>query len=355
MRVVVTGAAGFIGSQLAESLVDRGHQVVGVDALTSYYHPAMKQRNIRALLERERFTFLARDLRKCDVETLVSGVDVVFHLAGQPGVRPSWQNGFRKYTEHNVLVTQRLLEACRRTSITRFVYASSSSIYGNAPTYPTREDALPAPYSPYGVTKLAAEHLCGLYAANYGIPTTSLRYFTVYGPRQRPDMGINRFIEAALDGACVTVYGDGEQIRDFTFVSDVVRATMSAGDATHLEPGTVMNIAGGSPCTVNELLQMITKHTGREIEIRRLPTQSGDVEVTGGDITRARELLGWAPSVPLSVGVEAQVDWHRTIRTHQAMPHLLTQRAPSHLEVTEADAATDERVPEVVGAGESAQ
>jgi nucleoside-diphosphate-sugar epimerase len=282
-----------------------------------YYDPVQKQQNIQPLLTNDRFRFLARDLRRCNLDSIVSDVDVVFHLAGQPGVRPSWERGFREYVEQNVLVTQRMLEACRTQSIRRFVYASSSSLYGNAGSYPTREDALPAPHSPYGVTKLAGEHLCGLYAANYGIPTTSLRYFTVYGPRQRPDMGINKFINAALDGKPVVVFGDGEQIRDFTYVGDVVSATVRAGEATDLEPGAVMNVAGGSACTVNELLHLIAQKIGSAVDTEYGEPQAGDVDRTGGDITRAGQLLGWAPRVALATGIAEQVAWHRRNRDRQ--------------------------------------
>src|SRR3954471_15585585 len=266
MHVLVTGAAGFIGSHLVERLLGAGHTVVGVDALTPYYDPAQKQRNIATVLDNDRLRFLVRDLGRSDLSPILEDVEVVFHLAGQPGVRPSWERGFGDYLDQNVLVTQRLLEACKERSLRRFVYASSSSVYGNAPRYPTDEDCLPAPHSPYGVTKLAAEHLCGLYAANFGIPTTSLRYFTVYGPRQRPDMGINKFINAALDGKPLVVFGDGEQIRDFTYVADVVSATVRAGEATDIPPGAVMNIAGGSACTVNELLHLIAQKIGSAVD-----------------------------------------------------------------------------------------
>src|SRR3954469_22853118 len=314
MHVLVTGAAGFIGSHLVERLLGAGHTVVGVDALTPYYDPAQKQRNIATVLGNDRFRFLARNLGRADLDPILEDVEVVFHLAGQPGVRPSWERGFGDYLDQNVMVTQRLLEACKERSLRRFVYASSSSVYGNAPRYPTNEDCLPAPHSPYGVTKLAAEHLCGLYAANFGVPTTSLRYFTVYGPRQRPDMGINKFINAALDGKPLTIFGDGEQVRDFTFVSDVVAATARAGDAVDLPMGTVMNVAGGSACTVNELLALIAKGVGTGIEIDYIHKQAGDVEQTGGSIERANGLLGWNPRVSLRQGIAEQIEWHRNVR-----------------------------------------
>src|SRR3954468_4935499 len=310
MRTLVTGTAGFIGSHLSEALLDAGHEVVGVDAITPYYETTAKWANLQGLLQARGFTFIHRDLRRSDLDSLVRGTDVVFHLAGQPGVRPSWENGFGAYAEHNVIATQRLLEACRHVSIERFVYASSSSVYGNAAAYPTREDDLPAPHSPYGVTKLAGEHLCALYAANYGLPTTMLRYFTVFGPRQRPDMGINRFIEAAIAGKPLPLYGDGQQIRDFTYVADVVDATARAGMATDLAPGTVLNIAGGSATTVNELIELIATKVGRDVQIERKPPQAGDVQATGGSIAQARSLLGWTPRVGLADGVALQAAWH---------------------------------------------
>src|SRR4051812_1713803 len=310
MRALVTGTAGFIGSHLSEALLDAGHEVIGVDAITPYYDTTAKWANLQGLLKARRFTFIQRDLRRSNLDSLVRGMDVVFHLAGQPGVRPSWENGFGAYAEHNVIATQRLLEACRHVSIERFVYASSSSVYGNAAAYPTREDDLPAPHSPYGVTKLAGEHLCALYAANYGLPATMLRYFTFYGPRQRPDMGIHRFIESAINGDPLPLYGDGQQVRDFTYVGDVVDATAKAGMATELAPGTVLNIAGGSATTVNELIELISTKVGCDVNIERKPPQAGDVQATGGSVARARSLLGWAPRVGLADGVALQAAWH---------------------------------------------
>ncbi len=313
MRAVVTGAAGFIGSHLAEALLGRGHEVRAVDCLTPYYEAASKSANLEHLVPYSAFELVETDLRSGDLEPLLDGVDVVFHLAGQPGVRLSWSSGFADYVGHNVLTTQRLLEAAKETDVSRFVFASSSSVYGNAPAYPTGEDELPRPHSPYGVTKLAAEHLCSLYGANYGLPTVALRYFTVYGPRQRPDMAFFRFLDAACEDKPLPLYGTGEQVRDFTFVGDVVDATIAAATA-ELEPGAVLNVAGGSSTTVNALLALLEELVGSALRIERLPEQAGDVAVTGGAIDRARDLLGWTPRVSLPAGLAAQLAWQREIR-----------------------------------------
>ena len=252
MNVVVTGAAGFVGSHLSETLCDQGHTVLGIDCLTDYYDPTEKRRNLSGLRERPGFTFVESDLRTADLSSLLDGASVVFHQAGQPGVRKSWSTGFNDYAEHNVKATQRLLEAAKAVGTPRFVYASSSSVYGNALTYPVVESDLPMPFSQYGVTKLAAEHLCALYAANWGVPTVSLRYFTVYGPRQRPDMAMRRLADAAVFGLPFSLFGDGRQVRDFTFVADVVRANLAAWTAD-VPPGTVVNIAGGSNAEMSEV------------------------------------------------------------------------------------------------------
>lgn len=308
MRVVVTGCAGFIGSHLAEAALQAGDTVLGIDALTDYYGVALKQANLAVLREHDGFRFVEADLQTVELQALLDGAEVVYHIAGQPGVRLSWSAGFPDYVGHNILATQRLLEAARTTRPSRVVYASSSSVYGNAATYPTDETALPQPHSPYGVTKLAAEHLCGLYAANWGVPTTALRYFTVYGPRQRPDMGMHLFLAAALTSRALPVFGDGEQVRDFTYVGDVVAANLAAGRAD-LRPGTVLNVAGGGAVTVNALVAMLGDITGRHLEIEHLPEQPGDVRATGGAIDLARELLQWAPSVALATGLRAQYAW----------------------------------------------
>ena len=307
---LVTGCAGFIGSHLTEALLARGDHVRGVDAFTPYYEPDRKRRNLAPSLAHDGFELVEADLRRDPVEELLDGVEVVYHLAAQPGVRVSWSDGFPTYVEHNVLATQRLLESLRERAVRRVVYASSSSVYGNAARYPTSEDDLPRPHSPYGVTKLAAEHLCGLYAENYGIPTVSLRYFTVYGPRQRPDMGFSRFLAAIREHRPLPVYGDGEQVRDFTFVSDVVAATIAAG-AADVAPGAVFNVAGGSETTVNALLALLGELVGGPCPVERLPAQPGDVRRTGGAIDRARALLGWSPTVSLREGLTRQLEWSR--------------------------------------------
>jgi nucleoside-diphosphate-sugar epimerase len=313
VRALVTGAAGFIGSHLAQRLVDEGHTVRGVDCFTPYYPESDKRANLERLQSSPGFTLEEADLRTADLGPLLEGVDAVFHQSAQPGVRLSWSEGFALYVEHNVLATQRLLEAVRDHSVSRLVFASSSSVYGNAPTYPTSESDLPRPYSPYGVTKLAAEHLCLLYAGNWGIPAVCLRYFTVYGPRQRPDMATHRLIEACLGGAPFPLFGDGSQIRDFTYVEDVVSANVAAATAD-VAPGTVVNVAGGSSCTLAHLVALVGELAGREVPLDRRPGQAGDVERTGGSIEQARRALGWEPRVDLRTGVGRQLEWHRRRR-----------------------------------------
>lgn len=312
MRCLVTGTAGFIGSHVAARLVQDGHQVVGVDCFTDYYDPATKRRNLDALLASSNFEFVEVDLVHERIEPVVEGVDVVLHQAGQPGVRRSWSREFSVYTDNNVLATQRLLEAVRHVPLRRFIFASSSSVYGNAVRYPTSEQDLPEPHSPYGVTKLASEHLCGLYAANWGVPIVSLRYFTVYGARQRPDMAIHRLIESALGESTFILFGDGSQVRDFTHVSDVVEANLAAIDAD-VPPGTVINIAGGTSIDVSSLIGLVGEVVGSGVPVQRQAAQSGDVLRTGGSVERAITLLDWEPRVSLRAGLEDQVAWHRLL------------------------------------------
>jgi UDP-glucuronate 4-epimerase len=308
MKAMITGVAGFIGSTLAERVLANGDSVVGVDSLTDYYAPANKLANLAELRE-DSFQFIRGDLTSLPLSDLLGDVDVVFHLAGQPGVRRSWGSTFGTYTHANVNATQALLEACRaRTNVRRFVYSSSSSVYGDAERYPTFESDLPRPKSPYGVTKLAAEHLCNLYAQNFGVPTISLRYFTVYGPRQRPDMAFTRFIKAGLAGETIKVFGDGEQVRDFTYVADAVEANLRAAVAVS-EPGSIYNIGGGSSASVNHVLGELERILQRPLSVHRGEDALGDVRRTAGDTTRALEGLGWQPKVGLAHGLEEQVAW----------------------------------------------
>jgi len=308
MRALVTGAAGFIGSRLAARLLDDGDEVRGVDAFTPYYDPDAKHANLAPLTEREGFAFTEADLRSSPLEPLVEGVDVVFHLAAEPGVRASWGASFADYAGHNVLATQRLLEACRESS-PAFVMASSSSVYGEAERHPTPEDLLPRPVSPYGVTKLAAEALLTAYSANFGIRGVALRYFTVYGPGQRPDMAFHRFIRAALTDGTIEVFGDGEQTRDVTFVGDVVEATVAAARVAG-SPGPI-NVGGGSQVALNEVLGAIERITGRSFRIDRREAAPGDVRHTSADLSKARRVLGYEPKVGLEEGLRQEVDWLR--------------------------------------------
>jgi UDP-glucuronate 4-epimerase len=308
-HLVVTGVAGFIGSHLAEALLDLGQEVVGIDAFTDYYPSADKWANLDGLLDRPGFELRQLDLAAGEAGSCVDGATAVFHQAAQPGVRASWGPDFTSYVHHNVLATQRLLEACVQAGVPRLVVASSSSVYGDAPSYPTAEESTTRPVSPYGVTKLAVEHLCLAYAQPdvSSMAVALLRYFTVYGPRQRPDMGFRRFMEAALTDRPIVLYGDGEQTRDFTYVDDVVRANLLAMTAPI--KAEAINIGGGRRVTVNEALDLIGEATGRRLEIDRRPAPPGDVRHTGADGTRAEALLGYRPETDLATGLAAQAAW----------------------------------------------
>ena len=310
MKILVTGAAGFIGSTIAERLIADGHVVVGVDCFTPYYGRAIKEHNLLALRDHERFTFIEGDLNTLDLDHVLEGVEIVFHQAAQAGVLASWGASFSSYIDSNIRAMQRLLEAVRTHPVHRFVYASSSSIYGNTRDLPARETGMPAPVSPYGVTKLAGEHLCHLYATNFGIPTVSLRYFTVYGPRQRPDMGIHKFIRATLTDQPITIYGDGTQTRDFTYIDDIVEANIQAA-TRDLAVGSIYNIGGGSRISVNALVDLIADIAGKRAHVVHSEKQAGDAEHTAADLTAARRDLGFAPSVGHRDGITAEIAWLR--------------------------------------------
>ncbi len=309
MKTIVTGVAGFIGSHLAESLLGSGHEVVGIDAFVDYYPRASKETNLAVARDHAAFRFVEGRLQDLALEPLLDGAGQVFHLAAQAGVRASWGKEFALYTEHNVLATQRLLEAAVARGTPRLVYASSSSVYGECRTLPLHEDAPCRPVSPYGVTKLAAEHLTRLYERTHGLPTVSLRYFTAYGPRQRPDMAFHRFLRAALDGTPIRVFGDGEQTRDFTFVADVVAATRAAADSGR--PGCVYNVGGGERISVNAVLARIEGVTGRRLQVLREETQKGDMRDTFADTSAARQDLGFRSTVALDTGLAREWDWLR--------------------------------------------
>ncbi len=310
-KVLVTGVAGFIGSHLARRLVGRGTEVLGVDSFTDYYPREQKEANLRGLRGEALFDLVEADLATADLGPILEGVGSVCHLAAQAGVRASWGESFSIYLDCNVLPTQRLLEAVKETELGRFVYASSSSVYGETRDLPMREDGRTCPVSPYGVTKLAAEHLAVLYHRNYGVPTVSLRYFTVYGPGQRPDMAFHRFIRAALSGTPITVYGNGEQTRDFTFVEDIVEGTIRALDGG--PPGEVLNVGGGSRVTLNEAISAIEEEVGRPIDRRYEETARGDVTDTLADTSKVQSELGFRPQTPLREGLRRECEWMRNL------------------------------------------
>jgi nucleoside-diphosphate-sugar epimerase len=315
MKALVTGAAGFIGSNLSRTLAERGADVVGLDCFTDYYPRPLKDENVAKLTALPNFTLVESRIQDTDLGKLLDGVTHIFHLAAQAGVRKSWGRDFQTYTVNNVEATQVLLEACVGRPIERLVYASTSSVYGDAAEIPMREDARTQPVSPYGVTKLAAEHLCMLYFVNYQVPAVALRYFTVYGPGQRPDMGFNRFLKAAHTGQPITVYGDGEQTRDFTFVDDAVNATRLAGERG--VPGRVYNIGGGSRVSVNEVLRLVEQVVGKPVTIAREAPQKGDMRDTYADTSLAAADLGFKPATSLAEGLAAEYAWLQPMLTEQ--------------------------------------
>jgi nucleoside-diphosphate-sugar epimerase len=308
-RYLVTGAAGFIGSHLCERLLRDGHFVRGVDRFAPYYDRSVKQANLIASRKHDTFEFVEADLADADYKALLSKVDGVFHLAGQPGVRASWGDGFVDYVRDNVVATQRLFEALCRHGVPTVV-ASSSSVYGDAATLPVSEDEVGfRPVSPYGLTKLTVEHLARIYVAQRGIHVVALRYFTVYGPRQRPDMAFNRFVKSALAGRTLRVLGDGHQSRDFSYVTDVVDATIRALRAP---AGRIYNVGGGQPTSINDMLQTLELLLRRPVRTVREAVALGDVRHTWADTTRARSELGWEPTTELRVGLAAQLAWQRS-------------------------------------------
>ncbi|MFI5370089.1 MAG: NAD-dependent epimerase/dehydratase family protein [Candidatus Eisenbacteria bacterium] len=307
-HALVTGCAGFIGSHLTERLLADGVTVTGVDCFTDYYDPALKRGNLTAARSDPRFTLLELDLGAADLSVLPA-VTVVFHQAAQAGVRASWGVDFASYVHHNVLATQRLLERYRGAALERFVYASSSSVYGDAERYPTDEDMLPRPFSPYGVTKLAGEHLTLLYGRNFGMPVSALRYFTVYGPRQRPDMGFHRFCRAMLRGESLTIYGDGRQSRDFTFVADAVEANVRAWKRG--APQGVYNVGGGSQIELLEAIHILERALGARARLEHQPRQPGDPLRTRADATRIARDLDFRPHTGIEEGLAAEAAWAR--------------------------------------------
>lgn len=313
MKALVTGVAGFIGSTVAERLVRMGADVIGIDCFTDYYARDLKERNLAVLRAGPRFRFVEQRIQDADLGPILADRTHVFHLAAQAGVRKSWGRDFDVYTTDNVQATQVLLEACVGRPLERLVYSSSSSVYGDLVAMPMREDALPQPVSPYGVTKLAAEQLCYLYFVNFGVPTVSLRYFTVYGPRQRPDMSFHKFLRATLKGQPIAVYGDGEQTRDFTFVDDIVAANVAAAERG--VPGRVYNIGGGSRVSMNHVIEIVARVTGRQPVIAREGAQKGDMRHTYADTTLARADLAFAPSTDLERGLAAEYAWLTGILT----------------------------------------
>src|ERR1044071_245736 len=298
VKSVITGVAGFIGSHLAERLIDAGHEVIGIDNFLDNYPRQFKDHNITGLLRDTRFRFLESDLSRTDLTEFLRGATYVFHLAGQPGVRASWGKEFTRYSDNNIVATQLLLEAAKELALSKFVYASTSSVYGDTDDLPMREDGLTRPVSPYGATKLAAEHLCHLYWKAFAVPTVSLRFFTVYGPRQRPDMFFHLFMRALRRGEEVPLFDDGEQTRDFTFCHDIVDGIVAAG--AYPGKGEVFNLGGGSEVSLLEAIALAEKIAGKKARLKRLDRQKGDVRHTRALLEQARVKLDYRPKIDLA-------------------------------------------------------
>lgn len=313
-RVIVTGAAGFIGSHVCEALVARGFRVTGVDSFNANYDVRIKRRNLAALSNEPGFDLVEGSINDIDLPGILSGATCVFHLAAQAGVRDSWEERFEEYIDANIRATQKLCEACRGLPLRRFVYASSSSVYGETAQLPMNESHPTRPFSPYGVTKLSGEALCLLYRANFRVPVAALRFFTVYGPRQRPDMAFHKFIARALDGRPIEIFGRGNQTRDFTYVSDIVDVCVSA--MTYQGEEAVFNVGGGSRVALNEALDILTAGLSGKADAQIVYKEGvkGDVMHTCADIERARRELGYAPKIGLEEGIGREIDWILALR-----------------------------------------
>ena len=306
---IVTGVAGFIGSNLAETILKQGDRIIGVDQVNDYYNVNQKKANIAQLQQYDNFKFIEDDIQNLDWQELFKDVEVIYHQAAQAGVRASWGNSFRHYTERNINATQVILEAAKDAdSLKRFVYASTSSVYGNAETMPTPETIPPQPVSPYGITKLAAERMCWLYHQNFNVPVTALRYFTVYGPRQRPDMAFHKFFKAAIKDEAISIYGDGQQTRDFTFISDAVAANLAAAVVPEAI-GEIFNIGGGSRAVLMDVLATMEQVIGKPIKKEYVAKARGDARHTSADISKAKKILGFSPQVSLAEGLAKEWEW----------------------------------------------
>ncbi len=309
MRALVTGCAGFIGSHLVDTLLEQGYEVTGIDCFTDYYSRNIKEANLTNALKNKNFTLIEDDILNM---AKFPEVDYIFHEAAQAGVRASWGTSFEIYSRNNIEATQKMLEFYKDLNIKKFVYASSSSVYGDS-ELPMQEDSVLKPVSPYGVTKLAGENLCYLYCKNYSVPTVSLRYFTVYGPRQRPDMAIHKFVKAIFKGDEITVFGDGSQTRDFTFVDDAVEANILAAESDSV--GAVFNIGGGSRISVNDLIKQMEDNIGNKANVKYIEKQKGDVLDTWADVSKAKEELNWKSKIGISEGLDLFTMWFKSWKT----------------------------------------
>jgi UDP-glucose 4-epimerase len=311
MKVLITGVAGFVGSHLAEKLLSENYDVVGIDKFLDNYPRRFKQKNLEPSLKHRNFKFLEEDLLGLNLWELLKDVSYVFHLAAQPGVRSSWGDEFIQYSQNNIMATQVLLEAGKESGVKKIVYASSSSVYGDTDDLPMREDGNTRPVSPYGVSKLAAEHLCYLYWKAYGVPTVSLRFFTVYGPRQRPDMFFHIFMDRLRKDQEVPLYDDGEQTRDFTYCGDIVDGLLGA--AVYPGAGEVFNLGGGTESSVVNAIHIVEKISGRKAKLKTFERQKGDVRHTRARLDSAREKLRYHPNVSLEEGLSQQWHWIQTL------------------------------------------
>ena len=312
-NTIVTGVGGFIGSHLAETLLNQGDKVIGIDEFNDYYNPTLKRQNISQFQNHPGFQLIENNIQSLNWSELLVDVDVVYHQAAQAGVRASWGGGFRDYTERNINATQIILEAAiDAPNLKRLVYASTSSIYGDAETFPTPETVCPQPVSPYGITKLAAERLGKLYHQNFGVPCVYLRYFTVYGPRQRPDMAFHKFFKWILQDQPISIYGDGQQTRDFTFIGDAVAANLLAAIVPSAI-GEIFNIGGGSRVVLAEVINIMEGIVGRPIKKNFVEKARGDARHTSADISKARKILGYQPQVSLTEGLRQEWEWMKSL------------------------------------------